>query len=297
MIGRLAARLAKVPVVIHTVHGFAFHEFSSSLTVRVYSLLERIAARWCDCIVFVNEFHRQWALQLNIVAPAKTITIPNGIPASYPKSINRDKLREEFSISPSAKLIGSIGRLAAQKGLEYLIKAMPGIVARFPETYLILVGDGPLRRALEQLAIHLGLAGRIFFTGFRLDADVLCPEFDIVVLPSLREGLSIALLEAMRVGKPIVTTEIGSNLNVVSDQKDALLVQPANIRELENAVIQLLEEPYMGTRLGESARLTFKEHFTEDRMLASYYQIYLNLLAVRRDRLGADSFQNNIRKV
>lgn len=278
-IGRAAGHIAGVPVIIHTVHGFAFHEFSRPLTVRLYGAIEKLAGSWSNRVVFVNEFHREWAIQCKIISPNKAITVANGIPSIGGDHSRGNSLRQEFDLPPGAKLIGSVGRLATQKGLEYLIEAVPIILQAFPSVFVILVGDGPLRLRLAERAQELGIADNIIFTGFRMSADAIYSEFDLVVLPSLWEGLSISLLEAMRAGKPIVTTTIGSNMTVVKDGHDAVLVQPANSVELANAVIRLLGDQGQCIRLGASARLSFESSFTEDRMLTGYYGLYCDLLA------------------
>jgi glycosyltransferase involved in cell wall biosynthesis len=285
MIGRFAARMAATnflfgnrPLTIHTVHGFAFHEFSPPSVIRVCSILERIASRWTDKVVFVNEFHQQWAKKLSIAPPSKMVTISNGIPAEAEQTTSEISLRHEYRMPENAYIIGSIGRLAPQKGLEYLIKAMPKILTCQPNTYAVLVGEGSLRNKLEKLANTIDVGKNVIFTGFVPHPEALLPQFDLIVLPSLREGLSIALLEAMRAGKPIITTAIGSNLSVVVDNQDAIVVPPADVQALCNSILHLLQKPHLRQLLGQSAQKTFLTKFTEEQMLAKYEALYLGLL-------------------
>ena len=143
VVGRLSAHRAKVPHVLHTVHGFPFHESSSAPAIRFYGALERRAARWCERLIFVNEFHRRWALQMRIASPAKTVVIPNGLPLLPAGSHEKAVHRSELGIPADAEVIGVIGRLAPDKRVEDLVEVMPQLVAEFPSAVLLLVGDGP----------------------------------------------------------------------------------------------------------------------------------------------------------
>jgi glycosyltransferase involved in cell wall biosynthesis len=277
-VGRLAARLASVPVIVHTAHGFAFHERSPRQALLFYSNLERIASRWCDQIVSVSEFHRHWALDLGICNPAKILAIPNGI-AFLPKpEIPRAELRRQLRVRNNDLLILTMARLAPDKGLEYLIEAAPVLLRSERQFQIVIAGDGPVRAQLEELTRKLGVADWVTFLGFREDVSDLLAASDLVVLPSLREGLSISLLEAMAAGKPIIATSIGSHREVVSQSEIALVVPPADASALCNAILLLAQNPLQMVRLGENARALFESQYTEERMLNTYKQLYLDLL-------------------
>ena len=133
-----------------------------------------------------------------------------------------------------------MARLAADKGLEYLIKAAAILPRTGRRMHIVIAGDGPARHRLERLAVKLGVTDRVRFLGFREDVGDLLAASDLVVLPSLREGLSIALLEAMAAAKPIVATSIGSQREVASHADMALLVPPADARALSEAILRLV---------------------------------------------------------
>jgi glycosyltransferase involved in cell wall biosynthesis len=276
-VGRLAARMADVPVIVHTVHGFAFHENSPQSSRLFFTVLERIASRWCDRIVSVSEFHRHWALELGICKPSEILAIPNGIASMPDPVVAPVAVRRQLGVKETDLLILSMARLAADKGLNYLIEA--AAMLRDKLRFQILVaGDGPVRARLEQHACDLGVADRVTFLGFREDVSDLLAASDLVVLPSLREGLSIALLEAMATGKPIVATSIGSHRELASQAEIAQLVPPADPRALSEAILRVSHDPALMTRLGTTARALFESRYREDRMLDTYKRLYCELL-------------------
>jgi glycosyltransferase involved in cell wall biosynthesis len=277
-VGRLAARMAGVPAVVHTVHGFAFHERSPWAVRRFYSTLERIAAHWCDRIVSVSRFHRDWAVSLGICDGSRITAIPNGIaPPPRNRAISSVCLRRRLQVPGDGPLILSMARLAPGKGLEYLIEAAASLPPELSGARIAIAGDGPARTAIERLAEERGVGERVILLGFREDVGDLLAACDIVALPSLREGLSIALLEAMSAGKPIIATSIGSHVEVASQAEIALLVPPADSGSLAAAIAKLANDLALRARLGHNARELFEKHYTEDRMLDGYRQLYANL--------------------
>lgn len=279
-VGRLAARLAGVPVIVHTAHGFAFHETSPRSTRLFYSALERLASRWCDRIVCVSEFHHRWALELGMCHPSRILAIPNGIAdvAGHAR-IPVTETRRLLGAQPSDLLILSTSRLAGDKGLEYLIEAAAMIRPGARAVKVAIAGDGPVRARLEDQAQRLGVTDRVKFLGFRHDVGDLLAACDLVVIASLREGLSMALLEAMAAGKPIIASSIGSHRELAAQAEMARLVPPANSRALYEAIQKLLGDPALMARLGATARSLFESRYTEARMLNAYRELYLELLS------------------
>lgn len=278
-VGRLAARIAGVPHILHTIHGFAFHESSAALAIRVYSVLEKAAARWSERLIFVNEFHRQWAIALSIVPPRKTVTIPNGLP-ELPAHIGRvpTVLRSELGLRDDAPVVGAIGRLAPDKRVESVVELMPHVLAEFPSAVLLVVGDGPSKNAVRETVRRLGVDDNVIMTGFVSDVERYYDLVDVVVMPSVREGLSISLLEAMRAGKAIVATTIGSNTTVVKADHSALLVPPESQTALRETVLSLLQNPERAKTLGRHAREAFDADYREELMLDRARKLYSVLL-------------------
>ncbi len=284
LVGRIAATFAGIPVVVHTVHGFAFHEASSRSARWFYSTIERFAAHFCDAIVCVSRFHRQWALELGIGTPEKVIAIPNGLlPDRVQATKSRAEVREELGLQPDELLLFSAGRLAPQKGFEYLIRAVPQLARSLNRPFrVILAGEGELRPSLETLSRQVGAESHVQFLGFRHDIGNLLAATDLVILPSLWEGLSISLLEAMAAGKPIVTTRIGSNFEVVTDEVTALLVDSADIDQLTGAILRCAGDPELCQSMGRRAARHFLENYTYERMLDEYMNVYHRALEAKR---------------
>ena len=287
-VGRLAAKMARIRGIIHTMHGLAFHEESSRKTMWSYALLEQIAAYACHRIVTVTEYHRRWALELGIASPRKLVAIPNGIPSDRIKlSRHREDVRQKLEIAPDTQMLLSMGRLAEGKGLEYLLQAAKVIRDANGPFKVVFAGTGSLGSKLEKLVDELSLRKQVRFLGFRNDIGDLLAASDIVVLPTLREGLSIALLEAMAAGKPIVTTTIGSNLEVTHQGRAALLVPAKNSEALAKAIIKFIRNPSLRGLKSAKAKEIFDQNYTETQMLDGYRDEYLALLPSARTRFAA----------
>lgn len=279
MIGRFAATAAKVPHVVHTVHGFAFHEASGRTATRVIAALERIAAGWCHRIVCVSRFHREWALRLHIAATDKIVAIPNGInvPAVAP-GFDRAMFRRTLGVDEGDLLVVGVGRLAPQKGFSHLIDAAAKLGDLGASCRFLVAGEGPLRSRLERQIVEAGLAGRFGLLGYRGDVGSLYLAADIIVQPSLWEGLSISLLEAMSLGRPIVTTDINSNREVVGESGAVVLVPAADSDALAAAIRDLIVDVDRRAMISEIARSVYRDGYTEAVMTDAYLDLYREML-------------------
>lgn len=286
MIGRFAAHHAGVPRILHTVHGFAFHEASGVWSTRIIAGLERLSASWCHRIVCVSNYHRDWALKLRIASPGKIVAIPNGISRpSVSPDYDRTTCRKELGVGDDEFLVAGVGRLAEQKGFRYLVEAASVLKAQYRRCKYVLAGEGPCRADLEERIRKVGLDDRFKLLGYRARVGEIYAAADLVVQPSLWEGLSISLLEAMSMERPIITTDIGSNREVVGDSAAALLVPPADAGALVAAMSSLIDDPDRRAVAVISAESIYSAGYTEDRMLDSYMLHYRSLL---NDRETAD---------
>ncbi|OYW00572.1 MAG: hypothetical protein B7X11_04440 [Acidobacteria bacterium 37-65-4] len=278
-LGRAAARSAGVPVIIHTAHGFAFHEDSSKAVIKTYAFLESRAARWCDRITTVSDFHRKWALRLGIASNEKIVTVHNGIaPDRLEVNTSSAITRNAFGITDNQAVIGVIGRLAPGKGLEVILDSFPGVLAKHPQARLLIVGDGPEADSLKSMQANLGLTGKVIFTGFRQDIGNILNACDLVVSPTLREGLSVSILEAMALSKPIVTTDISSNKELVEHMVSGILIPPLDAAALTQAIISLIDDPGRAEQFGENAFAKFQSCYSEKMMQEKMWMVYKELI-------------------
>lgn len=241
--------------------------------------------RWMNWIIYRLLTDRVIAVSravkvslIEIGVPAWLIkTVYNGINISNSFE-NCGKLRMELNIPKGVPLLGMIARLVPEKGHEYAIKAMPEILRRFPDARLVLVGDGPSRTYLEDLCERVGVKERVIFLGFRRDVEEIAIDFDVILMPSLSEGLPLALLESMALGKPVVASEVGGIPEVIKDGINGVLVPPEDAGALAERIIGLLMSNEMREKLGENARQTVLSKFTAKIMAENTMRIYDELL-------------------
>lgn len=278
VIGRIAARLAGVKSVIHTIHGFAFHAFSSPLQNFIYKNLEKIAAKFCDLAISVNEEDRLTAISQNIISSDKIKTITNGIdPGRFNTAFNRDTFRSGLGLNKDDILVGNIGRMAEQKDPLTFIKAAKLLTDNFPNAYCIFLGDGPLFEEAKNFAASLNLGHRLILPGFKNNPEDYLRAFDIFVINSLWEGMPYAVLEAMCAGLPIVATDI-KGIRECVDQNSAVLIEPSEPDKIFQAVEKLIKNPELSSKISGIAQKRFFENFTQERMLSDIISEYSSLL-------------------
>lgn len=280
IIGRAAARSTRTPTVVHTVHGFSYREETPATLKRAANLVERVASSWCDAVVPVANYLSDAYARFSIAPPSKIVTIPNGVPDSSLVTGSRERVGTEFSISPDRPLWVCQGRLAAFKGLEVLLKTLAVSRVRSLRPLLLIAGGGPLRDDLSRLARELGVDDMATFTGYRSDIDDLVSAADLVVLPSFREGLSVAVLEAMSAGAAIITTTIPANREATGDNA-ARLVPPGDAEALADALVELTASPTTRESLATAARRRYVANYRESMMTNAYLELYESLRGPR----------------
>ena len=208
--GRLAARIAGVPIIVHTIHGFSFHDFEKPPWQKLFIILERFAARLADKLIVVSEPLKNWGLRLGIGRPGQYTTIYDGIEIErFKADFDLEEKRREFGIKPGELVVGSVSKLWEGKGLEGILRAAQKVISVVPDVKFMFIGEGYLRQKLETITKELGLSEHVIFTGFRTDIPQLNAIFDIAVLASFFEGLGRVLLEAMVLGKPVIAAMNG----------------------------------------------------------------------------------------
>ncbi len=244
-IGRLAARVANVPVVIHTPHGHIFYGYYGATRTSFFIALERWAATFSDALVALTEEGMREHLDRRIGSRDQYRVIPSGVDTEgfRNRAPARDAARSELGWSTEERIVVGVGRLVPVKGFDVAVRALAPLRAAFPETRLVLVGDGPERSRLEQLAAASDNLSRVTITGAAGDVAPFLAASDVVIAPSRNEGMGRVLVEAMALGKPVVASRVGGVASVVSDGRSGVLVRPDDPGELARALIELLCDP------------------------------------------------------
>ena len=278
-LGRLLGRLARIPIIVS-----AERTMEQESKARLWA--NRATAPLADRITAVSEAVRKFAHEQIGIDGQKLVTIYNGVDLSdYQANINAEKVRSSLGIDSSSIVIGTISRLEKVKGIPYLLQAFAQILLIYPSSFMLIVGNGAERKALEALAQNLGISSRVIFTGDRSDIPALLAIMDIFVLASLFEGLPNAVLEAMAMGKPVVATTVGGTPEVVKDGVTGLLVPPRDPDALAQAINALLSDQDRSQAMGKAARERVKRYFTVERMVERTEALYEELI---RKKLGLE---------
>jgi len=280
-IGRLAAKWAGVPIIVHTVHGFAFHDREPAWRQILFRNLERLASRWCDKMVFISQPLIDWALRDRITRREKIQKIYSGIELDHFKPVpdgEKKALKEAWGIREEAPVVGMVSKLWEGKGHTILIQAFEGLKQEIPEAVLVIVGEGYLRDELSDLVDRLGLKGSVLFTGFQMDVRRIIAIFDVAVLPSFFEGMGRVILEAMAMGKPVVASSVGGIPDLVHHGETGLLVTPGSVSELKSGLLTLIRNKALAKEMGKEGRKRISEEFSAGRMAQSIEKLYRELL-------------------
>ena len=272
-LGRLAAHLAGVPRVVHTPHTFPFEMEVGSGTRRLYAGLERLAARFTQIMVCVCPSQRPAAQAL--VGARRTVVIENGIAPLLPADAAAGEARRRaLGLASDAVVAGVIGRMSRQKGHADFVAAARSVAARLPMARFLLVGDGECRPAVVRRIAAAGLEDRFIFAGAQEDIAGWLAAMDVVVLPSLWEGLPYVLLEAMAAGRAVVATRVGGIPDVVEDGVSGRLVPPRDPEALALALAALLEDAGVRSAIGIQARLRLAGRCRLDDMVKRLESVY-----------------------
>jgi len=277
VVGRILGRLAGAPAVVSSIRTRNVHKTRRQL------FWDRLTAPLADRVVFNSRAVIPFAVRHEGVRPEQAVYIPNGarVPAAIhdPESLPARKaaLRKQLNLPDQTAVLGTVGRLQPQKGHRYLLEAFAGVIRQIPETCLLVIGEGPLRKQLEQQAAGLGLAGRVRFLGDRSDVADLLPLLDVYVHPSLYEGMPNAVLEAMAAARPVIATHVDGTQELIVDGQTGWLVEPADPATLAERMAFALRRPEGARRMGLAAAERIQARFSVDRMIAAYDTLYLRL--------------------
>lgn len=269
------ARLRKIPVVISSRR-----EIPEWQQAR-HRLLACFGNRFVDKVVCCSKAVRNWVLEHERLEAAKAITIYNGVDLQrFEISPEAGRsLRRQMEIPEDGCLVGTVANFGKEKGYPYLLKAASRSLNQNPLLHFLFIGDGPLRREMEQEAALLSHGKRIQFAGFRSDIPELLNAMDIYVQASTREGMPNAVYEAMACARPVIATRVGGVPEVLEDNQDSLLVDAEDEHSLAKSIIRLSSDPLLRARLGTQARRKIEKSFSMDSMIRQYEELYTALLS------------------
>ena len=281
-LGRVAAKLAGVPIIVHTIHGFPFNDFMNGATRAFYICLEKVASMCADKLITVSKLNRQKAIELKLAKPDKFVNIYSGIDLSRfsAESVAIHK-RAELAIPRDHLVVGMVGRLSPQKDTSTFIEAVDIVRNTIPNITCLLAGNGELLPSLEKLSDKLELNDTIRFLGERDDVPEILNVLDVFVLSSLWEGLGRALTEAMAMGKPVVATAVEGVPELVHDRRTGILVQPKDPPSLAQAIEELLQDRDLARKLGQNAQKRVLQNFGFVTMIEKIDHLYDRLLDER----------------
>lgn len=274
--GRIAAILARVPIIITWMHGLV----SSIRVPNRQHKIDKILARFTDCIVACSEIVKESIIDKESIPAYKIRVVHNCVDlAQFDASFDASMIRRQLGIGMDEILIGNVAALDnEQKGQEYLIKAMPEIIKIYPKAKLLLVGEGPSKTFIVQLADSLNITDKVILTGFRRDIPEIMNALDIYVSPSSCEALSISILEAMASKKPVVATHVGDTPALVIENETGYMVPPKDANSIASVVISMLANREKMRQMGKAGFKRVKARFTSELIIKEIEALYKEFL-------------------
>lgn len=292
LIGRIAARMAGVPVIIHTLHSLVFHEYQSRLKNWLYIRLKKLCAPMTDYYISVCDATTRGALQAGIGSPNRYVTIYSGIDLSPFIEVSRQLTPEQakirLGIDPTQSVVGKVARLYYQKGHELFLQSAARVAAAYPHVVFLLVGHGVLRQSLEQQARDLGIIDRVVFAGRVKPSEVplYMRAMDVVVHTSVREGVARVIPQAYAVETPVVALNLDGAPEVIKDGQTGFLVEPGSDIVVAEAVVKLLQSSELRREMGRRGRALVLARFPVEVMVNRIDDLYTEVLR-RKGLVGA----------
>lgn len=281
ILGRLAARLAGVRAVVHTVHGWSFNPTQPAWRRRAFTGLERMAAGLTDKLIVVAQHDRERGLALGIGQREQYEVVHSGIDIARFSQTGggREAIRRALGFEPGHTVVGTVSCLKPQKAPLDFVRAAAAAHAQDPELRFFIAGDGDLRPQIEQLARELGLDGGVLkLLGWRTDVPELLRAMDVFLLTSLFEGLPRVVLQAMAAGVPVVATAVDGTPEVVEDRRTGLLVPAGRPERAAAAILEMARDPTLRQECVRRGRERIDGRFEIREMVQKLDRIYLSLL-------------------
>ena len=284
-LGRIAARLAFVPVVIHTFDGHVFNGYFGKHKTALILWVERFLARITDRIIAISNSQKTELMHyLRINNPEKIHVAHIGFDFREFKPLGNGELRRELNCSDDDLLVGYIGRFAPIKRIDRLILAFQKVIERIPKAKLVIAGGGELKSEMEEMVSSLNLQDKIFFLGVQDDVEKIYSGVNMVALSSDNEGTPAVLIEALAYGKPVVSTCVGGIPDVVSNGESGILAKANGPDELADSIIQMLSDADMRNKMGRMGMQEVRRKFSLENLIENLDKIYINELSHRSRR-------------
>lgn len=279
-VGRLAARIAGVRVIVHTPHGHVFYGYFNAFVSGAFAAIERVLSRITSAIIVLTGCEREDMVRLRIASLDQMRVIPNGLDMSlYGKRfiLKREEIRGSFGLSPDSILVGTVGRIEHVKGTAHFVDAAREICSTDGRAKFIIAGEGSQRAALEEKVRSWGLENRIVFLGWRDDVAEFLAALDIFVLPSLNEAVGLSLIEAQASGVAVIATRVGGIPEIVTDGVTGLMVNPSSSDEIACAIKTLVNDPAKRESLAQAAIASLEDRFSVTKMISATENLYRDL--------------------
>jgi glycosyltransferase involved in cell wall biosynthesis len=269
--------------LIHSLHrwiGFLSHYALWGLPTQLVSTDQNILhgkqrlTRWGRRVISVSQTGRDHLIHYFGVPADKITVIYNAVEVTPPTPAAVLKAKQDLLLADDDLVLANVARLDPQKGQQYLLEAMPALLARWSQVKLVIAGDGPLEAALKEQAHSLGIAARVIFAGVRPDVPAILANAQLFVLSSLWEGLSFAMLEAMALGLPVVVTNVGGAAEVITPGQTGLLVEPANVHSLTENLLLLLENETLRQTMARAGQQRVQQQFRAQTMIDQTEAVY-----------------------
>lgn len=276
--GVILGKILNIPNIVSTFHMMRDWRRTRRFKDKLRHWLTLPVLKMFDRILTVSDSVKESAIHYDKLNSEKIVTIYNGINITKYKPQKEMLINNEFKENDNTKIIGTVGRLCVEKGQKFLIKAMPLIKKQSPESKLVIVGEGELRKTFEELIIKLNLHNSVILTGYRNDVPSILNKFDIFVLPSLTEGLPNSLIEAMACALPCIVSNIQSCAELIDDRVTGLLIETGNSIMIAEKVIYLLRNNEIANKIGNTARKKIENNFNIESTTKNLELIYNELL-------------------
>jgi glycosyltransferase involved in cell wall biosynthesis len=283
LLGRLAARAARVPIVVHTYHGHVLHGYFSPAKTALFRCLETRLTTLADALVAVSESVKEDLVNLGVARPDRIRVVPLGLDLGHlGGDLPRGALRREAGIANGAPLVGMVGRLVPIKDVPTFLGAARLVHERRPEARFALVGDGEERPALEEECQRRGLGEAVTFLGWRSDLGAVYGDLDVVVNASRNEGTPVALIEALAAARPVVATRVGGTPDLLANGAHGRLVPPGDPEALADAIVETLEQSEVARRRALAGREHVLERHSAARLIRDVDELYRELRAAKK---------------